>query len=276
MSNSPLVDYVLISPHKNSPRKDAIRKITIHHMAANISVEACGRVFQSRQASSNYGIDNSGRVGMYVEEKDRSWCSASPSNDHQAITIELANDGGSPDWHVSDVVLNKCIDLCVDICKRNGIERLVYTGDTSGNLTRHNMFCATVCPGAYLQSKFPWIAETVNARLAGEEETVRLKIGYASGGDIRTFERMLSGMGVDYTEQNGYITTDEMTIMQAAVIQQKAKDLVVPCVVIESQPDPEPDPEVDWKEQYDILKEEFDTYRMVIRNIAKELGAAAQ
>ena len=115
---------------------------------------------------------------MYVEEKDRSWCSASPSNDHQAITIELANDGGSPDWHVSDTVLNKCIDLCVDICKRNGIEKLVYTGDTDGNLTRHNMFCATVCPGAYLQSKFPWIAEQVNARLAGAEETVRLKIGF--------------------------------------------------------------------------------------------------
>lgn len=272
MSNSPLVDYVLISPHKNSPRKDKIRKITIHHMAGNISVEACGRLFQSRQASSNYGIDNSGRVGMYVEEKDRSWCSASPSNDHQAITIELANDGGSPNWHVSDTVLNKCIDLCVDICQRNGIERLVYTGDTDGNLTRHNMFCATVCPGPYLQSKFPWIAETVNARLAGEG-TVRLKIGYASGGDIRTFERMLAGMGVDYTEDKGYITTAEMSRMQAALIQAKAKELVVPCVVIEEEAE---DPVTDWKQKYDELKEEYDNFRKVVRNISDELGAAVK
>ena len=274
MSNSPLVDYVLISPNKNSPRQDKIRKITIHHMAGNISVEACGRLFQSRQASSNYGIDNSGRVGMYVEEKDRSWCSASYSNDHQAITIELANDGGSPDWHVSDKVLNKCIDLCVDICQRNGIEKLVYTGDTSGNLTRHNMFCATVCPGPYLQSKFPWIAEQVNARLQEEEKDMRLKIGYASGGDIRTFERMLAGMGVDYTELNGYITTGEMSRMQAALIQAKAAELVVPCVVLEES-DPAQD-ETDWKAKYTELKEDYDNFRNVVRTISKELGEAVK
>lgn len=169
MSNSPLVNYTRISPNSNNPRKDKIRKITIHHMAGNLSVETCGNIFaaSSRGASSNYGIGSDGRVGMYVEEKNRSWCSSSPSNDHQAITIEVANDGGAPNWHVSDTALNKLIELCVDICKRNGIAQLNYTGDSSGNLTRHNMFKATTCPGPYLQSKFPYIASEVNKRLNG-------------------------------------------------------------------------------------------------------------
>ena len=122
MSNSSLVDYVKISPNSNI-RQNSIKKITIHHMAGNLSVETCGNVFQNAEASSNYGIDSDGRVGLYVDEDRRSWASANPANDHQAVTIEVANDGGAPDWHVSDVALAKLIDLCVDICQRNNIEK---------------------------------------------------------------------------------------------------------------------------------------------------------
>ena len=169
MSNSALVNYTCISPNSNNPRNAGIKKITIHHMAGNLSVETCGKIFASsaRQASSNYGIGSDGRVGMYVEEKNRSWCSSSPSNDHQAVTIEVANDETGGDWHVSDKALAKLIDLCVDICQRNGIDRLNYTGDTAGNLTMHCWFSATSCPGPYLKSKFPYIAEEVNKRLGG-------------------------------------------------------------------------------------------------------------
>ena len=112
MSNSSLVNYTKISPYKNSPRNNKIKKITIHHMSGKLSVETCGNIFQNRKASSNYGIDSNGRVGMYVEEKDRAWTSSSPSNDNQAVTIEVANDGGpSTNWHVSDKALAKLIDL---------------------------------------------------------------------------------------------------------------------------------------------------------------------
>ena len=170
MSNSKLVNYTKISPHRTSPRNDKIRKITIHHMAGNLSVETCGNVFQSRQASANYSIGSDGRVGQYVDEADRAWSTAWPDNDHQAVNIEVANDGGAPDWHVSDAALASLVDLCVDICKRNGIDKLTYTGDDTGNLTRHNMFVATACPGPYLQSKFPWIAQEVNVRLGAQED----------------------------------------------------------------------------------------------------------
>lgn len=171
MSNSPLVNYVLLSPNHSGQRQHKIDTITIHHMAGNLSVEACGRVFQpvSRQASSNYAVDSQGRVGMYVEEHNRSWCSSSPENDHRAITIEVANDEYGGNWHVSDIALQKTIDLCLDICQRNGIKRLNYTGDTSGNLTKHEWFAKTDCPGPYLGSKFSYIAEEVNKRLGGQQ-----------------------------------------------------------------------------------------------------------
>lgn len=181
MSNSKLVNYTKISPHRNSPRNHKIDKITIHHMAGNLTVEQCGQVFQTREASSNYGIDSNGRVGMYVEEKDRSWCSFSPENDNRAITIEVANDQPSDagNWHVSDTALNKLIELCVDICQRNGIEKLNYTGNTSGNLTMHKWFAPTGCPGPYLESKFPYIAEQVNKKLKGNTAVYRVRKTWA-------------------------------------------------------------------------------------------------
>ncbi|MDY4755652.1 MAG: glucosaminidase domain-containing protein [Candidatus Faecousia sp.] len=169
-TNSPLVDYVKISPNSTNPRNQPISVITIHHMAGNLSVESCGNVFATteRQASSNYGIGSDGRVGMYVEEANRSWCSSNRENDHKAVTIEVANDDtSSGNWHVSDAALSKLIDLCVDICQRNGIPRLNFTGDKTGNLTMHKWFTPTQCPGPYLESKFPYIAEQVNLRLTG-------------------------------------------------------------------------------------------------------------
>lgn len=170
MSNSPLVDYTKISPN-SSARTAKIGKITIHHMAGNLSVETCANVFATteRQASSNYGIGTDGRVGLYVDESRRAWTSSNRENDNVAVTIEVANDGGDPDWHVSDKALAKLIDLCTDICKRNGIAKLNFTGDKSGNLTMHKWFASTACPGPYLESKFPYIAEEVNKRLGHVE-----------------------------------------------------------------------------------------------------------
>lgn len=136
-------------------------------MAGNLTVERCGKEFSkpSRKASSNYGIGTDGRVGMYVEEHNRAWTSSNAQNDQLAVTIEVSNDKIGGDWHVSDKAYNKLIDLCVDICKRNKIEKLIWTGDSSGNLTTHDMFANTICPGFYLKSRMGKIAETVNNKL---------------------------------------------------------------------------------------------------------------
>lgn len=142
-------------------------------MAGVMSAKSCVDMFANptRKASCNYAIGFDGNIAMGVEEKNRSWCSSSPENDNQAITIEVSNDEVGGQWHVSDMVIGKLIDLCVDICKRNGITKLNYTGDKTGNLTRHNMFGATACPGPYLQSKFPYIASEVNKRLSAVVQT---------------------------------------------------------------------------------------------------------
>ncbi len=169
-TNSSLIKYTRLSPNFNKGRTSTVKKITIHHMAGNMSVEACGLLFSSsyRQVSSNYGIDSSGKIGMYVEEKNRAWTSSSFANDNQAITIEVANDQIGGVWHVSDKAIQSTIDLCVDICKRNGITKLVYNGTSSGNLTTHNMFASTACPGPYLTSKLPYIASQVNKKLGAK------------------------------------------------------------------------------------------------------------
>lgn len=183
MSNSTLVDYTRMSPYYTAMSNKKNKKITIHHMAGNISVEACGANFQTRGGASNYGIGTDGRVGLYVDESNRAWTSNSSSNDGQAVTIEVANDGGNPDWHVSDKALAKLIELCVDICQRNGIEYLNYTGDETGNLTMHSWFASTGCPGAYLKSKFPYIANEVNRRLGVTNITIPDKVGSYDVGD---------------------------------------------------------------------------------------------
>lgn len=179
-SNSPLVNYTKISPNKTSPRNHAIDTITIHCMAGNLSVETCGNVFYptSRNASSNYGIGSDGRIGLYVEEKDRSWCSSNSANDNRAVTIEVANDGGAPDWHVSDKAMSSLIDLIADICKRNNIKELKWEADKSlvgqvnrQNMTVHRWFAATACPGNYLYNKHTYIAQEVNKKLGVNKQT---------------------------------------------------------------------------------------------------------
>lgn len=186
MSNSSLVSYTRISPNRTSPRNHKIDTITIHCVVGQLSVESIGDIFapSSRLASSNYGIGADGRIGMYVEEKDRSWCSSSASNDNRAITIEVASDISHPNA-VNDKAYKSLINLLVDICKRNNIEKLLWEGDKSligqvskQNMTVHRWFTTKSCPGDYLYYKHGEIAMEVNKRLIPdkkEEEYMRFK-----------------------------------------------------------------------------------------------------
>ena len=180
-SDSSLVDVVMISPYRTVPRNHKIDTITIHCMAGDFSVETCGNIFQrkGRNASSNYGIGSDGRVGLYCPESDRSWCSSNRDNDHRAITIEVANNGGAPDWPISDAALSKLILLLADICQRNGISRLVWSdkkadrvGHKNGvNMTCHRDFAAKSCPGQFIYAREGEIASEVNKLLGVKEKS---------------------------------------------------------------------------------------------------------
>lgn len=199
MSNSSLVNYTNLSKHYRSRKGKKISKITIHHMAGNLSVETCANLFNgSRVVSSNYGIGSDGRIGLYVDEANRAITSSSTANDSVAVTIEVANNSGSPNWTVSDKAFESLINLCVDICQRNGIKELDYTGDKNGNLTRHNMFVATTCPGPYLQGRFSEIAETVNKRLGVETAPQVNVLSKGDKGDaVEALQKDLIKLGYD-------------------------------------------------------------------------------
>ena len=179
MSNSSLATWKWNgnTDHYNT-RDHVIDKITIHHMAGNLTLSGCCNAVQSRGGSTNYCIDSNGNIGVMIDEKYRAWTSSNRENDMRAVTIEVANapGAGEPNWVVTDKALNACIQLCADICKRNGIKKINYTGNASGNLTMHRWFFATGCPGPYLGGKFPYIASEVNKILAsGEGVTVNTK-----------------------------------------------------------------------------------------------------
>lgn len=208
MSNSPLVSYTKISPNKTSPRTKTIDTITIHCVVGQCSVETLGNVFAptSRQASSNYGVGVDGRIGMYVEEKDRSWCSSNAANDHRAITIEVASDTTEP-YAVNDKAFAALIDLVTDICQRNGIKKLVWSTNKADrvnhrngcNMTVHRDYANKSCPGTYLYERHGQIADEVNKRLGTYEESA------AGASDAQASSQTLTvGTEVNFTGTKHY------------------------------------------------------------------------
>lgn len=207
VSNSPLVSYTKISPNKTVNRGDyEIDTLTIHCVVGQLSVETLGDIFSkpSKKASSNYGIGSDGRIGMYVEEKDRSWCSSNEANDQRAITIECASDLRSP-YAINDKVYKSLVELCADICKRNGIKELKWKADKSligkvdkQNMTVHKWFANKDCPGDYIYNRLGKIADEVNAKLKGDEKEMRYNSvseipNYARATIIKMIDRGLLG-----------------------------------------------------------------------------------
>ncbi len=181
-TNSPMVVCTNLSPNHSGQRTHAIDRITPHCVVGQCTAEGLGSWFAktTTQASSNYGIDRDGRVGMYVEEKNRSWCSSSNENDQRAVTIECASDTSEP-YAFNDVVYRTLIDLCADICRRNGKTKLLWIGDKAKTLsytpaademvlTVHRWFAAKSCPGAWMYERMGDLADEVTAILAKEEE----------------------------------------------------------------------------------------------------------
>ncbi len=193
-TNSSLVVYTKLSPNNSGQRTHKIDRISPHCVVGQCTAESLGEWFKksSTQASSNYGIDKNGRVGMYVEEKNRSWCTSSGANDQRAVTIECASDNKEP-FTMNDVVYERLIDLCTDICKRNGKTKLIWFGDKAKSLayepkdnemiiTVHRWFANKSCPGAWLYARLGDLAEKVTARLGGVEEKAKVNATAQTGG----------------------------------------------------------------------------------------------
>lgn len=178
-TNSSMVVYKKLSPNHSGQRTHSIDRITPHCVVGQCSVETLGDIFypSSRQASCQYGIGADGRVGMYVEEKNRSWCSSSNANDQRAVTIECASDTAEP-YAFRDIVYQTLIKLCVDICKRNGKKKLLWLGSKEKTLayepasdemvlTVHRWFANKSCPGNWMYARMGDLAAKVTGQLGG-------------------------------------------------------------------------------------------------------------
>ena len=137
MGNSPLVSFTKLSPNHSGKRTHTIDRITPHAVVGQLSVERICDCFKdrSRQASCNYAIGADGRIGLCVDEQNRSWCSSSRDNDQRAVTIEGASDLTGP-YTMKPVLL-----------------------------TVHRWFARKSCPGNWLFGKLGDLAQEVNSRL---------------------------------------------------------------------------------------------------------------
>lgn len=227
MSNSKLVNYTKLSPNHSGARTHSIDRITPHCVVGQCSVETLGNIFMdvNREASCNYGIGTDGRVLLCVDEGNRSWCSSSNSNDQRAVTIECASELKHP-YAFNDKVYNKLVELCVDICKRNGKKKLLWFNNKNKALnyspksdemiiTVHRWFDNKACPGDWLYNRLGDLAKKVTEQLGGNSKPKKPTIAYrvyadgkwyrevkGLGGVAGRFKQAISGLMIKVSEGN--------------------------------------------------------------------------
>ena len=236
-SNSSLVDCTILSPNHSGQRTHNIDRITPHCVVGQLTAEAIGGCFpKGKGASCNYGIGKDGRICLVVEEQNRSWCSSSNDNDQRAVTIEVASDKTTP-YAFTDAAYNKLIELCVDICKRNGKKKLLWMSDKNTTLnynpksdemvlTVHRWFANKSCPGDWMFSRMENLAKAVTDKLGGKTNasnntafkssttvtTINSNVPYK----VRVSDTHLSvytGAGTNFTSK-GYISPGVYTIIE--------------------------------------------------------------
>lgn len=182
-TNSPLTNCTIKSPNHSGARTHKIDRITPHCVVGQLTAEGIGSCFTNPgvQASCNYGIGKDGRVCLIVDEANRSWCSSSNANDQRAITIECASDTYDP-YAFKQITYNKLVELCIDICKRNGLTKVIWFGDANKSLsyqpkngecvlTVHRWFANKACPGDWLYNRMGQLANEINAGLGNASST---------------------------------------------------------------------------------------------------------
>lgn len=260
--HSSLASVVILSPNHSGKRTHVIDTITVHTMACNGSVEAVGNGFAkpSRQASSNYGVDSTGKIGVYVEEENRSWCSSNNANDQRAITIEVASTTSKEPYDCTEAAWKSLVALIVDVCKRYGIKKLVWSTDKNTrvnhlngcNMTVHRDYAATSCPATYLYANMGRLANEVNEIIVPKEEPSAPVVPQGGNGDMTTeeftkkFEEMQADLSkepipdwakkewqeaIDIGITDGTRPMQMIPRVQAAIMAKRAVDIAVEAAI---------------------------------------------
>lgn len=223
-SNSSLVgSNIYRSPNHSGRRVYPITRISIHCVVGQCTIESLGNIFKnsSIEASSNYGIDKDGKIGLFVDEANRSWCTSSYDNDQRAITIEVASDTYDP-YRVRDAAYNSLVKLVADIARRNGKKKVLWFGDREKTLnyspasdeivlTVHRWFANKSCPGDYLYNLHTQIAKEATALIAGSGS---ISSPSSSSGSTNQNGSSTGGTNTvtltfDYLAQSGYTSSGE-------------------------------------------------------------------
>lgn len=245
MSNSTLVNHTKLSPNHSGTRTHTIDRITPHCVVGQCSVETLGSIFMTNGASCNYGIGTDGRVLLCVEEKNRSWCSSSNANDQRAVTIECASDTYAP-YAMNSKVYDSLVNLCADICKRNGKKKLLWFGDKDKTLnysrksdemvlTVHRWFANKSCPGDWLYSRLGDLASKVNNKLGSnnnQEAEEMIEFGKTNIATLAFKKQLITlyNMGIIKTKVDNSAGFGKGTL-QAVKEAQKAGGVTVDGIV---------------------------------------------
>lgn len=180
MGNSPLVTYTNLTKNCTKPRRKNIDAVIIHCVVGQCTAKQGCDYFATtdRECSANYVVGKDGSIGLSVDEANRAWTSGGSLKvngisgadwDHRAVTIEVASDTSHP-YAVTGAAYEALIKLVADICKRNGIKKLLWKGDKSlvgkidqQNMAVHRWFANKSCPGDYLYERMGDIASRANA-----------------------------------------------------------------------------------------------------------------
>lgn len=186
MASSSLVCYTNISKNTYGKRTHAIDTIIPHVIVGQCNVKRATDLFSGKgyKWSCNYPIGKEGGIGLVLPEEWASICTSDGKKgvDQRAITIEMASDTVAP-YKVTNAVLTSLIELCTDICRRYGKNKLVWIPDKAQNkayepkanemkLSCHRFYSSKKsCPGDYIFGLESSIAQRVNEKLAGKTAT---------------------------------------------------------------------------------------------------------
>lgn len=195
-------------------RDEKIDTITVHCYVGQVTAKQGCDYFATTTrddgASCNYVVGHDGSIGVCVPEDERSGCTSNRANDQRAITIEVASESKHP-YEVTQNAYDSLVKLIADICKRNGIKKLVWSTNKEDrvnhrngcNMTVHRDYANKSCPGDYLYGKHGEIAALVNKLISPAAYIDKFNVGDITSNSVKATFKVME----DYSQYSSWSYT---------------------------------------------------------------------
>lgn len=131
----------LLNVHYTSGRSGRdVDFVVVHYNAGNLTIGGCWSVWQTREASAHYQVEDDGTIGQLVWDSNTAWHASNWDANCRSIGVEHANE---PDGTITEECLDNGAHLVAAICKHFGLGRPQWLK----NVYPHRYFAATSCPG---------------------------------------------------------------------------------------------------------------------------------